>query len=81
MSTHTSNAFEPVLLNLALRGDACTPPARVFLGLIIALADDGDTFAEVSVAGYARRPATFAAASAGVAALDAPVRFAEATSG
>lgn len=81
MSSHTSNALEPAMLNLVLRNEFLTPPAGVFLGLLTSLDDDGDTFSEISGAGYTRRAATFGAPSAGAAALAEPVRFPEATSG
>lgn len=81
MSSHTSNALEPALLNLVLRNESLAPPAGMYLGLLTSLSDDGDTFAEVAGAGYARRPVVFRSSAVGVAASAEPVRFPEATSG
>jgi hypothetical protein len=76
-----SNYLESALLNRVLRGQAYTPPASVYLGLLTAFTTgaDGDTLTEVTGGGYARQSITFGAPSAGATVNTNAISFPEAT--
>lgn len=76
-----SNYLELKLLDHALGTTAFTAPAAVYVGLFTSNPTDAGTGTEVSGNGYARKAATFAAASNGSASTNATITFDAASGG
>lgn len=70
-----SDYLELKLLDHALGTTAYTKPSNVYVGLFTSDPTDAGTGTEVSGNGYARKEATFAAASGGSASTNATITF------
>jgi hypothetical protein len=74
-----SNYYENKIIDHMFRGQAFTPPATVYLALFTVAPGETGGGTEVSGGGYARKPVTFSAASAGSTSNSSDIDFGTAT--